>query len=533
MTDLHKIRRLAATLVASQLRSGRSSSDPASFFGRPELIAVIDVVLFFFVFGVTAGAVRASGLPASQLTALANASLPFLPLIAVGVVLIAGVLFELTSTAKFTGSDAANWLPLTPTEYVVASATAIAYTYSPAVALTLGGLLTFALFGGILSAYLVTVLLTIAALFEGALLVEMVRSATQRASGAGSGRRGQLALVFRAVVFIVVILAIQFAFNPVFLLAVTQRISAVRFATALIPVFWATEALSQWTAGNVLFGAAFAAGHIAFVGLLVYLASALRGRYWVPESAEIRLDEHRYAARNPVLALLGLSPQESALVSKDLKGLLRRREMVPTLVLPVIAVILMLAEGNLFGRFGSVVWVGWIAGFFSLLVAGTSIGQERRAFQSLYAYPVSIGNLVRAKVVFALLPSLLVSVAVGLVVSIYFGFSLAVTAGIVLLLATLSVVLTFWGLVFAARYSDFQDRPRPQFLRPSGMLAATSSGMVFLFGILIPGTFALLVPSDFSVPLALVSVGIAAGAIGLAASWTVSGFRQLFRELPF
>lgn len=156
--DLHRVRRLAGTLVASQLRSGRSSSDPQSPFGQPALIAVIDFVLFLATFGLGFGVVRGSALTAAQAGALGNALLPFLPLVAVGVVLVAGVMFELTTTAKFAGSDAANWLPVTPAEYVSASASAIAYTYSPAVALALGGLLPFALAGGIVATYVASAL---------------------------------------------------------------------------------------------------------------------------------------------------------------------------------------------------------------------------------------------------------------------------------------------------------------------------------------------------------------------------------------
>jgi len=104
---------------------------------------------------------------------------------------------------------------------------------------------------------------------------------------------------------------------------------------------------------------------------------------------------------------------------------------------------------------------------------------------------------------------------------------------VLVMVVTVSVVLTFWGLAFATRYSDFQERPRPQFMRPGGMLAATGSGMVLLFAILIPGTVAVLYPSGFSIPLGLVTAGIAASGGGLGLQLTRSGFDQLFRELPF
>jgi len=529
--QLHRVRRLAETLVASQLRSGRSGSDPKSFFGRPVLIAVIDVALFLGASGLAAAV--ATHLTASELANLTVAFLPFVPLVAVGVVLVAGLMFELTTTTKFAGSDAANWLPISPAEYLTASVTAIAYTYSPAVALTLGALLPLAWLGGTAPLYAGTVAFAALALVEGAVLVEMVRAATQRASNITAGRRGQVNLVVRALVLILAILLLELAFNPVFLLGVAHRLSTVALVTAAVPFFWSTEALTQWAGGVMAIGAEFAIAQVAFVAALGYLAVDLRERYWVPTSSEVRLEAHHYAARNPLFALLGLSAAESALVAKDLKGLLRRREMLPTLVIPIVLIVLVVAEGGALGGPLSVVWVGWVAGFFALIVAGISVGQERRALQLLYAFPISPGAILRAKAAFVLLPSLLVAFCLTVVVGLFFGLSPAAFFGVLVMVVTVSVVLTFWGLAFATRYSDFQERPRPQFMRPGGMLAATGSGMVLLFAILIPGTVAVLYPSGFSIPLGLVTAGIAASGGGLGLQLTRSGFDQLFRELPF
>jgi len=531
--ELHRVQRLAATLVASLLRSGRSSSDPKSFFGRPALIGVIDLGLFAGVAAMAAVALGAATPPRDELSAFSNAFLPFIPLVAVSVVLLAGLMFELTTTAKFAGSDAANWLPISPGEYLAASVSAIAYTYSPAVAITLGALLPLSLAGGTGAVYGATVALAVAGLIEGALLIEMVRAATQRASSVTAGSRGRVNLFVRALVLILVILLLQFAFNPVFLLGLTQRLSTVALVTTVVPFFWSTEALTQWAAGNLELGAGFAVGQFAFIAALAYLASDLRERNWAPSPVEVRLEAHRYAARNPVLAAFGLSAAESALVGKDLKGLVRRREMLPTLVVPVVLVVLVLVEGGALGDLVSVLWIGWVAGFFSLLLAGTSVGQERKALQSLYAFPLSAESLVRAKAGFVLVPSFIVAFGLAVLVGVFFGLPPATFLGVLLLVVTISVVLTFWGLAFAARFSDFQERPRPQFLRPGGMIAATVSGMILLFAILTPGALALLYPSTLSIPLGMIALVLIVGLGGLAVYWTRSGFRELFRQLPF
>jgi len=531
--NFHRVRRLSSTLVASQLRSGRSGSNPRGFFGRAVVIALADVALFLVAFGGAEAVVRTSSLTSAQLALLVDTTAPLLPLVAVAAVLVAGVMFELTATVKFSGSDAANWLPITPSEYVAASSSAIAYTYSPAIALFLGALLPLAWAAGVVPTYALAAALSALALFEGAVLVEMVRATTQRATALGSGRRGSATFVLRAVLLIVLILAFNLAFNPVFLLGFLQQFSSVSILTALVPVFWSTRAISEWVGGAAYVGAAFALGQAAFVGMLVYLAGELRVRFWVPAPTEVRLSAPSPQRGHPILDALGLSRPEAALVSKDLRGFVRRREMLPTLVVPIVLVVLLFVEGGTIGRFGSVLWVGWVAGFFALLLAVTSIGQERRSLQSLLAFPITARAVLRAKATSVLFPSLLGAVAMALTVGALFGFSPLEYFGLVLANGAGAVVLALWGLVFAARFSDFQDRPRPQYLRPGAMLAAMGSGMVILFAILLPASYAVLVPSPSTVVLGLEAALLAVAVGALALYWARTGFDRLFRELPF
>lgn len=532
--DAHRVRRVAEILVSSQLRSGRSSSDPKSWTGRGYVIAVADILAFLGAFGATLAVLRPLRFAPGELARALGTAAPFVPLVAVATALVAGVMFELTATAKFAGSDAANWLPITPTEFVTASSAAVAYSYSPPIALFLGGLMAIALVGGAFGTFLLTAGLAVVALYEGGVLVEMVRAVSQRAGPGASGRRGQLALLFRAALLVILILAFDLAFNPVFLLAFLQQFSSYEIVTTLVPVFWSTQALVFWASGARAAGLAFAVGQLAFVGLLVYLAGRLRLRFWVPMPSEIRIAAPAPQGGHPLLTALGLSRPEAALVSKDFKGFVRRREMLPTLVVPIVLIVLMAVEGSVIGLLGSVIWVGWVGGFFSLLLAVTSVGQERHSLQSLFAYPIRAGTIARAKATSVLIPGLLGTVAMAVVVGVLFGFAAGPLLGLVLLTSAGSVVLALWGLVFAARYSDFQERPRPQYLRPGAMLAALGSGMVVLFMILVPGAF-LLFTSGGTVALVLgVWVSLFSLAVAaLSVHWTRTGFDQLFQELPF
>ncbi|MCI4343022.1 MAG: hypothetical protein L3J92_02760 [Thermoplasmata archaeon] len=534
---LHTVHRIAGVLVASQIRSGRSTSDPRSLFGRPLIYAAVDLGLFVVLFALTAAAVPPSFATASILRSLLKTALPFIPLYATAAVLVAGVMFELTATAKFSGSDAVNWLPVSPTEYVLASSTAIAYTYSPALAFVLGPVAALSLDVGLGGTVVLVAFLGIVGLFVGAFLVEMVRSVTQRLGSAG-GRRGHVALVLRAAALLALVLALQLAFNPVFLLDSLGGLTALGDLSAFLPVFWSTHALTLWLSGRWADALGFVAAQLLFAAALFWLAAELRIRFWVVSSAEFSFDAHRYASDHPFLTAVGLSRAEASIVTKDFHGLTRRREMLPMLIVPLVIFIVILVESAGDSSQGLphswvLVFVGWAGGFLALLLSTTSVGQERRALQTLYAAPLSGRSVFRAKSVAVLLPALAVTVGITVVTAVVFGLPWLTAGGMVVIGGLAAVAAAFWGLAFAARFSDFQDRPRPQYLRPAAMVAATTSGMGILFGVLIPGAIALASTGALALEAALLCAVIAGGMTAVGWHLSRTGFDGLFRELPF
>jgi hypothetical protein len=531
----HRVRRLAEVLVASQMRAGRSTSNPRSFFGRGIVIAIADAGLFLAAVGVVTLFLGSLGLTFGGLVLTVNTLAPLLPLVAVAATLIAGVMFELTTTARFSSSDAANWLPLTPTEYVAGSAVAIAYSYSPGIALLLGALLPIALAAGLFLTFVLAAGLTVLGLLEGAVLVEMVRAIVQRTNALGSGRHARLAIVVRAALLAVLVLVFDLAFNPIIVLGFVRGFSSFEWLTSSIPLFWSTRALVEWSAGAPVLSVVFALAQLGFVALLLAAAGVLRGRYWVPNPTELTEIGPSVRTGHPYLAAVGLSAPEAAIASKDLRGFVRRRELLPTLVVPVVLILLLVIEGSMFGRLSSILWVGWVIGFYALLLSETAVGQERRSLQSLYAYPITGRAVLRAKVASVLVPVLIAAFAFPLTVSVLLRFPVASAGGFVGVCVAAAVVLVFWGLAFAARYSDFQERPRPQYLRPGAMLIALGSGMVILFAILVPAAFAFLAPTMTGsvVDLALGSAAAALIAGALAVYWARRGFDELFRQLPF
>jgi hypothetical protein len=534
--DLHRVRRLAWVLVASQVRAGGRSADPKSFLGQPGIFAWADLGLLAGLFALGTLALHELAIPPGRLLPVLSSVLPFLPLFAVASVLVGGVLFELTATQKFAGSDAANWLPLRPEEYVLASSVAVAYTYSPAIALVLGTVTAVGAYVGAGALTAFAAALTVVGLLEGAFLIEMVRSTSQRA-GASSARRGHVALVLRAVALVVTIILLQLVFNPVFLFASLHGIATFGQLSAYLPPFWGTFAVLAWAGGSVGLGSAFAVATLAFAAFLLYLATQLRVRYWSVAAEEFRLEPHRYAARHPILRGLGLTAAEATIVTKDFHGYVRRREMLPMLVLPVVLLVVVFLENGVagagIGEFGILVFAGWATAFFALLLATSSVGQERKAVWTLFAAPIPPRSVFRAKLVASVVPAWVASVAVAVLVGVLFAVSPVIVLGLALTSGFAALAVALWGLAFAARYSDFQERPRPQYIRPGPMLGAMGSGVLLIFVVVVPGVSALLSSGADALEGIAVAASVGLVVIALGWRWARLGFDRLLRELPY
>lgn len=517
--DLRRVVRLSAVLVASQMRAGRSNSDPRSFFGRPVALAVADAVAFAVVsLGTYEAAQAIVGVDRALLAQLAPLLLAFLPLLALGVLLIAGVMFELSATARFAASDAANWLPISPTEYVLASSLAASFSYSLVLSFALGVGLGVAVASGLVAAFLLTAAVSAVSLLLGGLLIEMLRASTQRLSTVVARRTGRATLVLRVVLFLVVILVFEAVFNPVFLFSLLEGYANIGPLGTLIPFLWASRAVQAFVTGQPLLAAALAGGHVLLTLLALGIAVELRSRFWVPVAAELKLQDHAYAEAHPVLRALGLSVPEATLASKDFRGLVRRRELLPLVVTPLVLAIFSAASavatpsGATAKGVSVGVFVTWIPGFFSLLLASASFAQERRAITMLFALPLSRANVFRAKLAVALLPPLAFGAIYWVAGETFVRWPLP--AAVALLFLALAAALTgaFLGLVAAARWSDFQDRPRPQFVRPLPMLGIIGLGSLLSFGTGLPVLFWGLAGGSLS-PAALLSVAVPAAVL--------------------
>ncbi|MCI4360242.1 MAG: hypothetical protein L3J91_00905 [Thermoplasmata archaeon] len=534
--DRRRILRLAEVLVASQMRAGRSTSTSADFWGRPLALAAVDVAGFLIALAASTQIIGAIAAPdPSVVSAIGPQILAFLPLFVLGSALLAGILFELSQSGRFAASDAANWLPISPYEYVAASSLAATFVYSITASVALGIGVAVTWYSGDLPALVATAVYLVLALFQAGILIEILRASTQRIGAVMSKRTGRVTIVLRLALSVLIILAFEFALNPLILYQVLETVSGANPLAFAIPFLWPSRSLLDLAHGDLLGGALYGAGTIGLSALLVVVAAVTRVRFWAPAASELQLGAYAYAAAHPWLAALGLTAGESSVVWKDLRGLVRRRELNFILAVPmVIAIFTYFTDrtaGSVSGSLTFGILASWVPAFFALMLATTCFGQERKAIQTLYALPLAPREVFRAKAASVLIPSLGFAVALWLFYGVLLDPGWPVTVALLILGPTVTTLACFLGLTFSSRYSDFQERPRPRYMAPSALIAAMLLGMVLSFGIAIPVlAWAYGVTTD---PVVVVAPAVAAVlAFALTFRLARSGTDRLMRAVP-
>jgi len=266
-----------------------------------------------------------------------------------------------------------------------------------------------------------------------------------------------------------------------------------------LPSSWPGHALSATIAGSAGSAASWTllefglgAGLIFIAGVLyrrtllaglgVFGGVPLRWRRASPES-------RRFGAGS------GVGSPALAIARKDWLGyrrdIRRLARLLPAILFPIGYAVTFLRPSGGGGSFWSQVFlVSFIAMFMSTALATPSIPSERRGFQLLRMSPLSMGQIMRAKIALTLPPVLFLSV----VFSVVLGLAGRSGAGQVLELAGL---VTWLGVGFVAigvsagaidpRFESTDDR------RSVGLLGTLAGvGGALGFGVLSVGAFALL-----------------------------------------
>jgi hypothetical protein len=557
--NARKIFAITIALSKSQLRASRTNRVTASFFRRPSILLILDVVAFaasvaigygaLVLINILTGPGAGSGgadLHGQAVTALRELMV-FIPVIVPGMVLIAGLLFELNVSSKFSASDTVNWLPITQAEYVMASSISVAYNYSIGVAIATGITLFPSVGLGLGWLWPGVFLVSAFTLLTGGALVEILRATMNRVSSLVMKRARRGAIIFRLVLMVVVILVFETIFNPVLLIPVVNGLSGTFSAFVFVPIFWGAVAVQAIAADQPVRVLLFSAGTVAFTGALVWVATKVRSRYWSPVAFSVRVTSSEYAPRASSLLGLGFTGAEAAIVKKDLKGMTRRRELSSFLIIPVLFTAIFLLEGltgsQLSGQPGAQAGNGnillgipifFVACIFSLLLSSSSFGQESKSVMVLYSLPVSPGAILRAKAFVALLFSVSATLAILAIFSILDGSTVSMFGQNLVIAMAIVVEEVSLGLAFGARFPDFQEKPRPRFVDPIWLLVMTIAGMAVALVTAVPVIFldvASTVPGA-STPAYLLPAAIAFAAVVTALSYRFAGnsVRNLMAE---
>lgn len=472
--------RLAGVFCLSAARERRARG------GRPTGLArrpVINIYSSLALFASTAGFVYFSlggSLEGAVLNLLASQFAIFLPAFTMFMSMVYSLMTELSQSGEAVSADIVNWLPIKAGDFVLGSALTTIYFVLPMASILMGAVLGLSLLNGSLDSWALSSTLSVYGCLLGALALEIVRATMSRASGAFQGMRGQWAVILRMVLSVSVIVVVSMMFNFSVMMRVVGWFSSSVAAIRFVPVLWPSMVVLEYISGNLAGELVYSALSAALLATVYYASVRIREKYWVPPPVSLRLQPVRISRSRGFLGYLGFDSGEVALIRKDLKSLVRRREMATILAIPVMIVlmgVLSTPPEVLFNPSTPIEAKGpFLAqcamGILMLIyqVALGALGQEGEAFVNLVAAPMGAGRLLRAKaagVVIISLPALVLYFALFSYLTSVDVTTVGVVAAVGL---TLTVAISTVELAVGTKYATFTSGRRTRFVTYQGYL---------------------------------------------------------------
>jgi hypothetical protein len=397
-----------------------------------------------------------------------------LPVLMTFAVIVAGLMFELGQGSAVSSSEAVNWLPVSPREYVAASSLSVSLLYSFFLALAAGITLPLTLALGLFHLWPVMITLSIVSIFLGAFVVESLRAIVNRVSSSMYKRKGRLTIITRLVALIILFSIIQLAFQPYVLYWVLGQIVGGIEVFWAVPFVWPSIALISLTSYNLVQTAIFVSLSIVFALAIYEGACQLRRRYWSPIPVSISLGgPSGYAPQASFRGGWGFDSLAVVLTMKEFRALVRRKELARFLAIPVVISISFLAPmvaspGG--GRAPGFFLTFMIAFIVPLMFSSICIGQEGNSIMNLLSLPISVNDLIKGK----LAPTWLIS---GLTTFGLIGImEIFAPMGLTDMLASLAVsglaivINSLIGLGIAARWPDYTVGSRSRYVTMTGFI---------------------------------------------------------------
>jgi hypothetical protein len=278
-----------------------------------------------------------------------------------------------------------------------------------------------------------------------------------------------------------------------------SNLTAVAQQVGWLPSAWPGHALSAVVAGNATAAAAWLILLLALAGLLTAAAEILYrhtllaglGVFGGPQAVWRRGPAKRAAA----VAKQGAASPAQAIALKDWlsyrRDIRRLSRLLPAVLFPIGYAFTFFRPSRINGFWTEVFLVAFISMFMASALATPSIPSERRGFQLLRMAPMTMWQVMRAKVLLTLAPVLALTLLFSVVLGAASGSGIAQVAELAVIVIWLGIGFVSIGVSAGGidpRFDATDDR------RAVGLLGTLAGiGGALGFGLLSLGAFALFV----------------------------------------
>jgi hypothetical protein len=438
---------------------------------------VIDVTLFVVPLVLLQAAISTFAIPAdveSIFAPLVVQALISLPLFMTSAVIIAGLMFELGQGSIISSSEAVNWWPVSPREYVAASALSTSSLYSAFLALSAGVTLPLSLKFGLFYVWPTVMLLSVLALFLGAFIVEFLKSIINRVSASAYKKSGRLTLAIRLMALVFLFAIMQLAFQPLVLQWVLSNVVSGIEVAWMVPFVWSSVAVVSLARYDFVLTALYVALSFVFTLALYELSSQLRKRYWspVPISISVGLSTE-YVPQGSKQTNFGFNSFASMLALKEFRALTRRKDLARFIAIPIVISVSIIAPvlaspGDMAGRGPGFFLAAMIPFIVPLMFASMCIGQEGVSITHLLCLPVKVNDLIKGKLAPAWLISTVMTFSVIALMEVFAPLGLINTLAICVVALMALITNSFVGLAVGSRWPDFTVGARSRYVTLTG-----------------------------------------------------------------
>ena len=181
--------------------------------------------------------------PVEGITPLLGQSLVFLPAFSLLLMVMNGLMFEISLSSFSTSTDIINWLPIRAKEYVIGSTISAVYFTLPFLMIIYGGSLGAAIYSGLIIKWVLAFTLSLLGLLSGGFAIEIVRAALNGATAFIGKRAGKYSQMAQLLSTVMIIALFSLVFNYQVLIKVMTWFNITVEQGWFVPLLWPSLAV--------------------------------------------------------------------------------------------------------------------------------------------------------------------------------------------------------------------------------------------------------------------------------------------------